>query len=388
MNEFRKVLYSPALRMKMGELNGVRELASDVADLVLPRFIVPPLEERDTPQADLFELSNVPDVGGMLARHWYDRHAFIDVTYLIDECERDHLVEWLPKMLARARSLRVKAIPMAMLSDLGTQEIEGFKASMSQQDSLKFGICVPSGEMVDAEFGAALNLALERLELKASECAVIADFSDADFSVPELVAPIIGGALELLQDLGPWRHIIFQGTHYPEKNPAAHGSTELWPRNEWIAWQQAVKFDPATAEHMIFGDFAADCAKIKFGGGGACAIRHHRYATETDWFIVRGEQTGSDNEVMQNVCSRIVNSSYFAGPRFSTADAHIYHTANNLDGRPGNSKTWRQINTTHHITRAVVDVAKVRGISIAQRPAELVSSQLLLLGDSQLPAKE
>jgi len=37
-----KPIYCPALRMKSGELEGVRQLASDVANCVLPRFIVPP----------------------------------------------------------------------------------------------------------------------------------------------------------------------------------------------------------------------------------------------------------------------------------------------------------------------------------------------------------
>jgi hypothetical protein len=42
-----KPLYSPALRMKAGELEGLRQLAADVADCILPRLIVPPSSERD-----------------------------------------------------------------------------------------------------------------------------------------------------------------------------------------------------------------------------------------------------------------------------------------------------------------------------------------------------
>lgn len=379
MSGHHKVLYSPALRMKAGELNGVRELAPDVAARVLPRFIVPPSGERDDAQPLLFALDNTPDVGAIIARHWVDRPTFIDVTHLIDECGRDSIATWLPRMFKRARSLRVQAIPMAMLSDLGIREIDGFKAAVSSEDLLKFGICIPSGEMVGPELGEALNLALERLALKPSDCAVIADFSDADFSIPELVAPIISGALEQLQELGSWRHIVFQGTHYPEKNPATCGESILWPRNEWAAWRQAVKFDPATAEYMIFGDYAADCAKMEFGGkGGAAAIRHYRYTTKTDWLITRGVKSGSDKEIMQNVCSRIVSSGHFANPQFSTADAYIYRTANNSDG-PGNSTMWRQVNTTHHITRVVVDVAKVRGVTISELPVAPTASQLSLL---------
>jgi hypothetical protein len=373
-----KVLYSPALRMKAGELNGIRELAQDVAAYVLPRFIVPPLGEREDTQCNLFPPGVAPDVGGILARYWFGRRAFIDMTYLLDEAGRENVASWLPQIFARARSLKARAIPMAMLRDLGEREADAFKAAITQDDPLKFGICVASGEMVRSDFGDALNLSLKRMGLRAQDCAVIADFSDSDFSQPEHVAPIISGALELLQDLGEWKHIIFQGTSYPEKNPAEHGSSVLCPRNEWAAWRQAVKFDPTTAENMIFGDYAADSAKMNFGGAGSAAIRHYRYTGESSWLVERGAKTGSDKEIMRNICSRIVASGHFSGPRFSTADLYIYRTANNLDG-PGNSTTWRQINTTHHITRVVADVAKVRNITIIELSSEPLALQLSLL---------
>lgn len=373
-----KVLYCPALRMKTGELSGIRELAPDVAAHIIPRFIVPPPSERDDCQPGLFELDDTPDVGGILARHWLDHPAFIDLTHLIAERGRDDLESWLPQIFSRARSLRVQAIPMAMLNDLGVAEIDAFKQTIAREDVLKFCIGVHSGEMVGREFGAALSLAVERLGLQTSDCAVIADFSNSDFAVPDHVAPIIGSALETLQELGQWQHIVFQGTHYPEKNPAAHGASELWPRNEWVAWCQAVNFDPATADHMIFGDYAADCAKMVFGGSGGVAIRHYRYTTTSDWLVVRGAKTGSDKEIMRDVCARIVASGHFAGASFSTADAYIARTAEGLDG-PGSSTMWRQVNTTHHVTRVVVDVALVRGIAIAERPVQPTASQLSLL---------
>jgi hypothetical protein len=40
---------------------------------------------------------------------------------------------------------------------------------------------------------------------------------------------------------------------------------------------------------------------------------------------------------------------------------------------------WRQVNTTHHITRVVTDVAKVRGIAIAEIPQEIIPLQLSLI---------
>ena len=115
--------------------------------------------------------------------------------------------------------------------------------------------------------------------LSPGECSIIVDFGGAasDFARPEIVAPIIGGALETLQELGPWRQIKFQGTNYPDKHPAESGGSCMVPRNEWKAWRQAVRFEPATAEHMIFGDYAADCATMTFGEGAPRPIPHGSY---------------------------------------------------------------------------------------------------------------
>ncbi|WP_146037341.1 beta family protein [Novosphingobium guangzhouense] len=69
------------------------------------------------------------------------------------------------------------------------------------------------------------------------------------------------------------------------------------------------------------------------------------------------------------VYKAIVNSGDFAGKGFSSADTFIANAAENPTAGPGNSTTWRQLNTTHHITQVVSDIAKVRGILIKNAPA-------------------
>lgn len=367
MHDGSIVLYCPALRLKLGELAGVMELDDAVARHVLPRFVVPPLSDRkDEKQYELFESGySVPDVGGMLSRHWLRRRAFVDVSYLIKECTAEKSAEWLPPIFARATSLGVRAIPLVRLGDLDPSLIAAFKKALPSSEKLKLGITVLSGDLVDPqEFGDKLRGLLADLGVEFADCAVIADFADADFSEVELVSPIITSTMEALQDLGPWQLIIFQGTYYPEKNPAVDGQTVVWPRNEWHAWHGAVKFDAATAEYFIFGDFAADSAKMNFAKGRAAPIRHYRYSTPSDWLIVRGADTGTAETIMADVCTRIVESGLFAGRDFSRADKYIHATAFRQE-TPGNPTTWRQVNTTHHITRVVVDVAKVKGIAIA-----------------------
>ena len=367
--------YVPALRMKAGELSGLRGLAPDVADRVLPRMVVPPPGERDQDlEVQLFKFLHEPNVADALVAHWRGRGVLLEATYLLPEFGREAVGRWLPRMFDRARRAGVPAIPLVASADLTTDTRGGYKTACVP-GPLRLGVVVPSGDLVGRDALLPLLDHLDAMGLSPADCAVIADFADTEFSQPEIVAPIIGGALDLLQDLGLWRLVVFQGTNYPARNPADAGGSSTVSRTEWIAWRQAVRFDPATAEHMIFGDYAADCATMTFGTGGGRAFRHYRYATPEAWLVQRGTDGGTDAAVMRDVCRRILDSGHFAGRTFSSADEYIFRTAHSEAG-PGNATIWRAVNTTHHITRVVVDIGRVRGFTSSRSATPQTPAQL------------
>ncbi|WP_293646838.1 beta family protein [Sphingopyxis sp. RIFCSPHIGHO2_12_FULL_65_19] len=370
----QKPIYAPALRMKAGELIGVGDLAADIAGRILPRMIVPPPNERDDAlQTKIPMAEPVPDISHALAPVWSKKPVLIDSGYLLDEFGRDRMSSWLPHMFERARKADVWAIPSASLSDLGALEIAAFKDALNDDAAIKFGLTVSSSDLADrAGLQRAVDV-LEQLDIDAAQCVVTVDFHDADLSQPDFVAPIIGAALDDLQALALWQSIVFQGTNYPEKNPADPNGHYIVPRTEWLAWKRAVNFDPTTAEHMMFGDYAADCSKLSFGGGGGMAIRHIRYATEDGWLVQRGPNTGSHGSAMRKVCEAIVSSGKFAGQDFSKADEQIYRCSKGVASL-GTAKVWRGINTCHHITRVVRDIGNIKGFEFEKRapaPVEL-----------------
>ena len=217
--------YVPALRMKAGELAGLRDLAPDVADRVLPRVIVPPLEERDGAlQAPLFKVEDGPNIADALAAHWWGRNVFVEATHLFPDLGREEVGNWLPDMFERARRAGVPAIPLVTLSDLAAGSRDAYQAACGT-GPVRLGVVVSSGDLVSRDALDPLLHHLEAMGLAPADCSVIADFADADFARPEIVAPIIGGALETLQELGPWRQVVFQGTNYPDRNPADAGGS-------------------------------------------------------------------------------------------------------------------------------------------------------------------
>jgi hypothetical protein len=97
-------------------------------------------------------------------------------------------------------------------------------------------------------------------------------------------------------------------------------------------------------------------------------IPHSRYATDEAWLVVRGKRDGNSNDEMRKVFNALIASLDFAGRQASSADEFIFAAARDTTRGCGNSTIWRQLNTTRHITQAVTDIAKVRGIDIQPLP--------------------
>ncbi len=360
-------IYVPALRLKQGEYRGLRRLAPEIAEKILPRLVIPPPGERDPEKKrPLTKDEIVYETGRRIAEHWPLRDSLLDIRFLFKEFGAAESVDWLPRIFSVARSAGARPIPVATLTDALSPQAAAYRKALAKDGAAKIAIRIESGE-IDKELAASVARAMTALGLSPRDCTVLADFADADFSDPEAVANIAQAALEELQAIGQWRQIVFQGTNYPEVNPAEPNANKVVPRNEWLAWKQAIKLDGKSSSHLVFGDYGADCAKFAFGkSAGGIPIRHYRYATPESWLVVRGVATGKAELVMREVCERILKSGMFAGRGFSSADDYIYKTAKGTAG-PGNGSTWREINTAHHITRVVRDIGTIKGMTFVDK---------------------
>jgi hypothetical protein len=354
MNGIIEPSYVAGLRMKTGELVGLNMLAPDIAAMVLPRLIVPPPKDRDKQlQSELFSMPEQPRIHGLLGKYWLQRPVLIQCTHLLNEVKTG-ADRWLPALFADARDHGIEAIPAFTLAEIDSAPI-AVRHSISPGDPLQLAVLIKSAEIAHPDLYSRVASALSAAGSDFSKAIVLADFSDAYLGDPEIVAPIIRAAFETLQGLGRWKLLAFQGTAFPEHNPAQHGQTEQVDRFEWLAWNAAVQYGEATPERLLFGDYAADCAKLTFSKGRARAIRHIRYATHDSWYVVRAKEKGVDADLMRDVCSRIVTSDWYDGRQYSAADDHIFRIARRMRG-PGRAFDWRAFNTSHHITRVVRDL--------------------------------
>lgn len=372
-------IYVPALRLKQGEYRALQRLAPDVADKILPRLVVPPPKEFDPEKQRLLTKEEIVyGTGRRISEHWSMREALLEPRFLFKDFGELESKEWLPRVFDVARDAGAMIIPVATLDDLLGLRRNAFMSILQSDCSAKIAIRLDSGEF-NAELPKRLEMVLDSLGLASEECIILTDYSDSDFSDVGAVSDVMQAALEDLQVIGRWNRIVFQGTNYPEVNPAQPNEGQIVPRNEWLAWRRAVALDINTSSQLVFGDYCADCAKFDFRKrAGGIPIRHYRYATVDSWLVVRGVATGETSIAMRDVCGRILTSGLYAGRHFSAADNYIYLAAGGHVG-PGNGSTWREINTLHHITRVVRDIGTVKGLTFADFVPRDIADQLQLI---------
>lgn len=364
-----KIIYSPALRLKEGEYKALSQLPPAVMERVTPFFIAPPPKEGDIEKGRMFATSDEAAyiTGERVGHYWPLRTSFVDSRFLLKEFKGEDASNWLPRLFQVARHCHGKPVPVATLNDMVGSNAKAFQLSMSVNDPTKLGIRITFGE-IDHTLSARVTEALQEFELSPTDCAVFLDFADADMADVEGVASFINVAVETLVEIGTWRNIVFQGTNYPAKNPANPGMVASVPRNEWHAWDAAVKTDPGILRHCAFGDYGADCAPLDLKGGGI-PIVHYRYCTPEDWKVVRAADGVQQRDAMRAICKQIVAGAYYSGHDFSEADKYIHLTAQGLT-TGGGATLWREMNTIHHITMVISQLGKMLGFTIEHQTTE------------------
>lgn len=363
--------YHPGLRFKLGEYSGAGSLAPDVKRQVEPRFVVPPPKDYDH---ELERLPNIGEIayctGDRIGKHWPIGRCFLDIQYIADDLDDDAI----RRLFRLAQTRNSSIVPIATLRHLPNPLFQEVQCA----GRVKLAILVTYEEAADPE---AIAYALNAAGFEASECTLFIDFTGAPLD-PEIAVGSVTSIFDLVDQIGLWQRIIFQASNFPNRNPADHGGDALIPRNEWTVFHAAMRECGVAPHRLGYGDFAADHGEMEFSRkkGGAPAIRHIRYTTKSDTLVVRGENTGTDQAVMRDVCKRIVRSGSFAGQSFSPADDKIFRLADPRFGAgPGNSSTWREWNTNHHITRVVRDLGAMDGITFDDVTASIVPDQYSLL---------
>jgi hypothetical protein len=325
---------------------------------VLPYFILPSRTAKENKA-----LSSDAVIAQQVSRlwdHWGPRPSLVDPSFLKFDTDAGSDAAWFSQLLAHAHTVGCRVIPVVGL------ETNYYRtaAAGAHGRNTESGAClrVTFADLFHSQRKQMIATQLFNLGLPPSDCLVALDLAEADLALIDDFAKSVINWLIELRGYGTWRRIIVLATNYPRgKNPAPPNGTKTISRAEWLIWKRVLELDPSIRDFAVFGDYGADNAELNFGGGGR-AITHLRYATGTDWLIVRGDD---DRGTIRSIARHIVDSGGFSGETFSAGDEFIGSRARGLAG-VGNPMIWRWVNMNHHMTLTTVSLGTLYGTRISQ----------------------
>ena len=362
------IQYYPTLRFKLGEYAASAKLQDEIQRHMFPRFVIPPLNEKDPELGRLLTLDD--DVayvtGTRIGKYWPLQPAFLDTRFVAQDLGERGLV----RMFEVARSYNSNLIPIANYFDLNGPVYR----ELASKTYPRLGVHVPFDE-VDAN---ALLEGVIHAGCEPEACDIFVDFSEADLE-PSRASDVISSVLDLIGGVALWRKIIFLASVFPTKVLVQHGQTVPVPRNDYKSFLSALNTVSIPQNRIGFADYGADCVISGFRvNSGGRAIRHLRYTTPNEYVIVRGKDTGTDEQSMTDVCRRVIELENFAGLDFSYADYRVFRNAKGL-ASCGNASMWREWNTAHHITMVVHSLGRLAGIEIGRLDVPEVMEQGVLI---------
>ena len=325
---------------------------------LLPHLVALPLSEKENRHLSASEVMK-REVGRVLTS-WGTRTCLWDPRYLIfDEADTTTDTRFLQHILEQFASFGAQIIPVIQLrekyhrlrtlSEHSSRTGSGIAVRLSSDDVQEY-------DLLEAQLAAS--------GIDAKDCILIIDISESDISEHEQFSEALVGWIYALRNRANWAKIVLVGSSYPLKNPAAPEGHVDSPRHEWQLWDWLLKTDPAVRNFVIFGDFGADNAAFKFGGGGR-PIPHLRYLDREYWHVSRGTKEYAS---IRNVAQQLTRLMIFKGRDFSAGDEFIVDCAAGIVGTSDPTQ-WPAVNMNHHLTATIHHLAAMYGIKLPPRRA-------------------
>ena len=372
----KECCYSPVVAYKTGEMTALGEIARQpqIADAIAPRIIIPDELYKAKAGAGLFSSEQLPGFPGVnIGDSWMDRPFFLDPQIFLKNLSPSASRDRLPSLVTQIRENRAQPILVGTIAEIKAH-LEAYKVATESSNSERFGVRVPAGELV-GDVSSELPSLMSQLSVPQSDVTIFIDFAGNDLTNTAVAAEVMQSAMEQVQEMGRWKQIIFQGSNYPDKNPATPDSLAVRSRKEWLAWSELNKTELKLP--LIYGDYTADTSNIQFmSASGGRAYPHLRYCTDDSWLIARGSNRGMHAVTMKAVSKMLCEHPEFSN--ISTADGDIFEAATNGLSL-GGAANWRKINIVRHITKVVHQIFALEGEKILEHHAPRPLPQLELI---------
>jgi hypothetical protein len=173
---------------------------------------------------------------------------------------------------------------------------------------------------------------------------------------------VVMAAASKLPMAARWRSFTVAGSSYPSDMAGfAPSSVSRIPRIEWTLWRAVCGRRSEIPRTPGYGDYGIvhpvlldlDPRKITLGG-------KIRYTLENEWMILRGHsfKKGVGYKQYHSLAQQLNGDSSFRGKDFSWGDRYVTACANH-EVKSGNLTTWISVDTNHHLTFVVNQLANI-----------------------------
>ena len=353
--------YLPMLKSKEGEFKALSKLNSFTRRHICPLFEVSPLEYDSESKKKPKTLEG--HLHGFCQKKffkmWHSENAFID-TSLLDGLlvNGKTCVEYIFDQIVPTTLIRVLPMPVAHLND-SLQAQQGLVKVIKSYSVKEVGIRLKIEDVMDIRLTEKLTKLMTDLGLAYTDCHLIFDLANSDFSEYQDFSEGIVSLLETFPHLGDWKSFTLCGGAFPPSNLLKKGKNNV-VRLDWKLYHLVVKGIAQTdyARKINYGDYSiVTPGYFEFDPKKMKRSANIKYTLGENWLIIKGSALSKpgDNKQYITQAGEICASQDYFGEAFSEGDQHIKSCHLGLVS-PGNPTVWNWVGNNHHFTKVVSDL--------------------------------
>jgi Beta protein len=351
-------MYVPILKAKQGEFRALPLLVPDIRSQIVPLLEAPPLEgygdavTEEPPTVDT-QLERLP--AKLEQALGPDRRFFLDLGLVESDPALAGGEQPISYIFGKLHDRGLAATPVTALGR--DDDYREAATEVARADDTGLCMRIVADDLDDPE--AAVALVLEEIaedSLEPEDVDLLFDLGEVGANVGPSVF-VMDVTLRDLAERDRWRSLTVAATSFPDVSAYGPDSINVAQRYEWDLWRRIRGRELPRPPQ--FGDYGIFGAQLR-GAGGEFSFApspNLRYTTDDDWLIFKAKSPVRHGyEQFNSICQALVARPEFAGADFSWGDDFIAKCAAGTAG-PGNASTWIQVNTNHHITAVVGQLA-------------------------------
>jgi hypothetical protein len=330
--------YLPVLKAKSGEFIALNKLNPSIKSWVYPLLEITKVEfdNEDSTQAATLK-KHLQKLCDKIVKKWPYDHSFIDAGLIKNETvDEMSAFEFIYSLLSKSNVL---PMPVARL-DMPTIAVNGLKAILKNHSLNKIGIRVTIEDIESPELASELDYILANLELSPTDCHMIFDLMDSDFSKIADFSDSVAALIETFPRLKEWRTFTLTGGAFPQTAKLNEGIQEII-RGDWELYKMVSSKLEGVDAHldMNYGDYSVVApGHFVFDPVRMQISANIRYTYNGHWYVVKGKSLKLHKHIQYfDIANKIRSSGYFLGETYS-------------------SLVWNWVACNHHITKVVNDL--------------------------------